>query len=382
MKTKMKRAILLAVSIAAANSAWALEPASFNLGPFAATPTLTLTHSYDDNFRANNDAESSSISQIEPGISLSAESNKSRYILSYSFVHDYFHSKSSLNNTDHFVAASADWEFDVRNRLNAYYDFAKTEDVADTNVPGVNDRFSNHNLGAGYVFGAPSARMNLEFGADHARKRTDNNVNFDKERNTDSIKGIFYYRVAPKTQLLTEVRRAEFDYRSNSALDSHNMTYLAGVRWEATAFTTGTAKIGRVKKDFKDSSKADKSSSSWEVNAIWQPLTYSTFNLGLNRGIDEGDDGADSIKTTRTSLDWTHNWSSFISTKVDLSHTDKDYDSINRSDTIKSAGFGVTYDLRRWMDITLGYQYTDKSSSLASESYDRNIYKLQLNVAL
>jgi len=375
-------AMALAISGILAGQAQAIEPASMNLGGFTFTPTLELSETYDDNFRANNNEESSWITSIKPTFVLGAQERNNVYQLSYSFLHDRFHSSSRDNNTDHFLSATANMEFNVRNRLDARATFAKTEDVDDTNVATANDRFSTTGLGAVYTFGAPSALMNLEFGYNHERKRTDNNVNFDKELNSDVLSGTFYYRVGPRTQLLAEVRRSDFDYKSANQFDSTNMAYLAGVKWEATAFTTGTAKFGRVKKDFDDSSKADRSSNKWEVGVAWQPLTYSTFTLNTRQGIDEGDEGSNTIKSTTTGLNWNHRWSGFVTTNATLSHTNKDYDVSGRNDKIKSLGLGVTYELRRWLDLSLGYQYNDQSSTVAAENHDRNQYMLKLTMGL
>ncbi|RAU18255.1 hypothetical protein DN062_08450 [Nitrincola tibetensis] len=372
---------VLAVSSAFASQVHAIEPASIKMGGFDFVPTLELSETYDDNFRANNQAETSWITTIKPNFVLSAQERNSLYELSYSFVHDNFHSSSKDSNTDHLLSATANMEFNVRNRLVARASYAKVEDVDDTDTSTANDRFSTSGLGAVYTFGAPSALMNIELGYNHERKRTDNNVNFDKELDSNVLSGTFFYRIGPRTQLLAEARHSEFDYKSANQFDSTNMSYLAGIRWQATAFTAGTAKVGHVKKDFKDPTKADRDSSSWEIGMTWQPLTYSAFNFTTRQGIDEGDEGADSIKSTISSLNWNHRWSGFVTTNARISHTNKDYDN-GRNDKVKSLGLGVTYELRRWLDLSLGYQYNDQSSTVASENHDRNQYMLKLTMGL
>ncbi|EXJ10791.1 outer membrane beta-barrel protein [Nitrincola nitratireducens] len=373
--------ISLAISGVMAGSVQAIEPASVDLGGFYFIPTIELSETYDDNFRSNDSEDSSWITTIKPNFVLGAQDRNSVYELAYTFAHDRFHSSSRDNNTDHILTATANMEFNVRNRLNARAIYSNVEDVNDSGFTTPSDHFSTTGLGAVYTFGAPTALMNIEAGFNHERKRTENDFNFDKELNTDVLSGAFFYRVGPRTQLLVEARRSEFDYKSANEFDSTNMAYLAGVRWQATAFTAGTAKLGREKKDFKDSSKADVSSNKWEIGVTWQPVSYSTFNLITRQGIDEGDKGADNIKTTNTSLNWNHRWNGFITSNARLSHLDKDY-STGRNDKIKSLGLGMTYEVRRWMDISLGYQYSDQSSTVASENFDRSQYLIKLTMGL
>ena len=55
----------------------------------------------------------------------------------------------------------------------------------------------------------------------------------------------FYYRIAPETRLLAEIRDTEYDYRS-SPLDNSEQRYLLGATWDITAATSGTLKVGYV----------------------------------------------------------------------------------------------------------------------------------------
>lgn len=386
-KMSIQSPLFIAVSCAVFASAqvMALEPAAIDVGGFKFVPTIELSETYDDNFRGSNNAESSWIMGVKPTFTLSAEERNNLYELQYSFNTQRYHSSSRDNHTDHHVTARTNLEFDVRNRLNLNAGWHKTEDVFGSNAgPGaLNDRFTDTNFGAAYVYGAPSAQGNIEVGYNHLRKRSDNSINLGNERNTNQVYGVFYYGLTPKLRGLAEVRRTYQDYRlSSSDLDSTTMAYLAGLSWDATAKTTGTAKLGYEKRKFDASNREDASGSMWEVGVQWQPLTYSTFALNMRRGLDEGDDGANAIESTNTSVNWNHRWSSFISSDVNYAHLNEDYADQNRTDKTQTFGVGLTYELRRWMDIGVGYTYSDKSSDLAAENFDRNLYMLKLNVSL
>lgn len=386
MSKKLHISLLALAVTAASSSALAVEAMSIKLADgLEFTPTLKVSESYDDNFReVENDEESSWITTIAPTFTLGAEGRKSAYKLSYSAVSDTFHSSKKDNNTDHHLTADAGFEFNDRNRLKLNAGYHDVEETAGLDQKVENDMFNTKNVGGVYTFGAQSARAQIDLGANYEELRYTNTgrLNADKERDTTALKSTFYYRVAPKTKVLLEGRHTDYDYVTNDRLNSENIGLLAGVTWEATAKTTGTAKFGREKKDFDDSSISEKSTGMWEVGATWEPRTYSRFSLNTRRGFDEGDSGASTIKTQSTTLSWEHDWAERLSSNVSYTRMDQEYQDTNREDQIDTFGIGLTYEMRRWLDIGIGYKYSENDSDAANESYERNIYALSFTASL
>ncbi|MCM2318348.1 MAG: outer membrane beta-barrel protein [Pseudomonas sp.] len=386
MSKKLHISLLALAVTAASSSALAVEAMSIKLADgLEFTPTLKVSESYDDNFReVESNEESSWITTIAPTFTLGAEGRKSAYKLSYSAVSDTFHSSHEDNNTDHHLTADAGMEFNDRNRLKLNAGYHDVEETAGLDQKLENDMYNTKNVGGVYTFGAESARAQIDLGANYEELRYTNTdrINADKERDTTALKSTFYYRVAPKTKALLEGRLTDYDYVSNDRLNSENMGLLAGVTWEATAKTTGTAKFGREKKDFDDSSIGEKSTGMWEVGATWEPRTYSRFSLNTRQGFDEGDSGASTIKTQTTTLSWNHDWAERLSSNVSYTRMDQDYQDIEREDQIDTFGIGLTYEMRRWLDVGLGYKYSENDSDAANESYERNIYALSFTASL
>lgn len=374
-----------AVLMAASGNALAIEAASIDLGGVEFTPTVVLTEGYNDNFReTGSNEESSWITGISPTFVLAAKDRVNLYSVTYAINSETYHSSRQDDNVDHHLDLDAHMEFSSRTRmdLNAGYD--RVEDVADTETAGINDKYHTYNIGGVYGYGAQSATMQLEFGANHEWKRYDNDgLNANLERDTTSLSTTAYYRVAPKTRALAEVRYTDYDYKlSSSTLDSDSVAYLLGVTWDATAKTSGTAKFGWSTKEFDDASKDDADKSTWEVGVNWAPRTYSTFTLNTRRAVEEGSEGAENyIDTTNTSVNWNHQWSSYLSSDLSYAFINEDYET-DREDDTDQFGAGLTYDVRRWMSVGVGYQYKDVDSSDAGESYDRNLYQVTLTVGL
>ncbi len=387
MTMKFKaRSLAVAVSAALSANAWAVEPQSIKLSEgLLFTPTLEVSERHDDNFRAVEDNEESSwITSVTPTFVLGAEGRKSAYQLSYSAVSDTFHSSHKDNNTDHHVNADAGYEFDSRNRLKLNAGFHKIEDTASEDQNVENDKYTTSNVGGVYSFGAQTARNQIDFGANYQELRYQNsdNLNADKERDTTALNTILYHAVAPKTRALVEARHTDYDYVSNTRLNSNNVALLAGLTWDATAKTTGTVKFGGEKKRFDDSNIDDESGGMWEVGVKWSPRTYSTFGLNTRRALDEGDNGASSIESQSTTLSWDHEWMDRLSSTVSYTYTDQDYQDITRTDKIDTFGVGLTYEMRRWLDLGVGYKYSENDSDAVGESYERNIFSISATASL
>ena len=404
MKTFPLKTLTAAMLMAGSGSALAIEAASMDLGGVQFTPVLNLSETYDDNFRAVGAGadESSWITTINPSFELAAKDRLNVYKLTYAFSSDTFHSSHDDNNVDHHLDADAHMEFNARNRLDLNAGYSKMEDVSDTEGgAGINDKYHTYNVGAVYGFGAQSATMNFEFAANQQWLRYDNEqrlgngprINEDQERDTTTFSGTAFYRLAPKTRALFEVRYNDYDYKlGSSTLDSDAMAYLLGLTWDATAKTSGIAKLGYSNKEFDDSNREDVSGSIWEVGVNWQPRTYSTFSLNTRRSVEEGSENTfnpdveDAIDTTRTGINWNHEWTSRVSSDVGYTYIEEDYEGIDRKDETDEFGLGLNYELRRWVDVGVGYKYQDVESkgvnTSSADTYDRNIFMVKLTMGL
>jgi hypothetical protein len=382
--------LAIAISGALCANAWALDPQSVKLGDgLTFTPTLQVSERYEDNFRAVNENEESSwVTSITPTFLLGAEGRKSAYQLQYSVVNDVFHSSHDDDNADHHLTGDAAYEFNSRNRLKLNAGYHRVEETAaqstQTRRAQENDKYTTANVGGVYSFGAQTARTQLDLGANYQelRYQNSNGLNADKERDTTALSGTVYYRIAPKTRALVEARHTDYDYVTNDRLNSYNVALLTGLTWDATAKTTGTVKFGAERKKFDTSAIDDNSGSMWEVGVKWMPRTYSTFNLQTRRALDEGDDGASAIQSQSTTLSWKHEWLDRLSSDVSFSYTDNEYQDYERDDQLSVFGVGLNYEMRRWLDIGIGYKYAENDSSIDFESYERNIYSISFTASL
>ncbi len=400
-KTLIKNALAIAIAGSLSAQAFAIDAQSIRLSEgIIFTPSLKVVESYNDNFRAvNKNSESSWITTLEPTFQLNADGRKSAYQLKYIASSDTFHSSHKDNNVDHHLTGDAGFEFNSRNRLVLSAGYHQVADTAADNRNSTfkteNDKYNSKDVGGVYTFGAEAARTQIEFAANYEELRYDNNkryaptgprINSEKERDTTALRSTVFYEVAPKTKVLLEGRYTDYEYQnrnfSRDKLDSKNKGVLVGVTWDATAKTSGTFKVGRERKSFDSSDYNSKSTGMWEAGVTWAPLTYSTFDLSTRQGFDEGDDGASSIKTQHTRLGWKHYWLDHVYSEASYARTDQKYQDVKREDNTDNYGLSLTYEARRWLDLGVGYTYTDKASDIKDERYTRNIFAFTVNASL
>ncbi|HTN30876.1 MAG TPA: outer membrane beta-barrel protein [Pseudomonas sp.] len=370
---------LLITSALLALPAWALDPQAVDIQGLKFYPSLAVGERYDDNYRElPDDAPTSRITTVEPRLRLVAEDRNSAYRLSYSGSQKTYHDDDDASHLDHRLRLESILEFTARHRLNLEAAYNRLEQTASTAVPGENDEYSLRTFGSTYRFGAETARNNLELAARHERLRfhDDSLANASEERDANRVGLTWFHRIGG-TRALLETRYEEFDYvRPDSPLNSHNLALLTGAVWEASARTSGRIRAGYQRKEYDDDSRDGLESPMWEVGLDWKPRTYSTFSLTTRQAYDEGDDGADAIKHTRSRLDWRHEWSSRISSTVTLGAARLRYQGLEREDDLSSAGLTLTYQPRRWLELALGYSHWDNDSTEDRERFKRNLYSL------
>jgi hypothetical protein len=364
------------------------EPASMDVYGFQFAPSLKLGDRYDDNFRTlpNRNAQSSWITSFNPKLQLQAETESAGYRLQYEGNQQTYWDARDADHTDHRLAFDSVLQFDSRNRLKWNLGYQKLESTVDSTIRTQNDKYTIKEAGLGYVYGLDDALNQIDVGANYQELRFQNEggINDDQERNTTALRGTFYHALTEKTRALVEIRRSKFDYlTSNNPRNNTDTIAVVGAKWDATANTNGSLRVGQERKDFDSGSANDDQSLTWQVDASWKPLSYSTFTLKSRKAFDEGDDNAFAIHLTSTQLDWDHEWSSRIRTNLNVRHEYRDYQGgVAREDKTNGVGAGVTWQIRRWVAADLGYKHYRNDSTQDDETYTRNIYLIGLTFSL
>jgi polysaccharide biosynthesis protein VpsM len=353
--------------------------------PAFITPWLGMAAGYDDNlFTSNSNERSSGVYIVSPGFKIDARSPNSVLQLSHQHQIGRYWTSHADDYVDHQTRAQADVAFSSRMFGRVGFDYIKSHDPrgsTDRPISTKPDEYKLLSPNATFAFGAPGAQGRVELYYSFAQKRYENNraTTIFSDRDTQEYGGALYVRVAPKTYVLGEIRNTDIDYRVASPFSGQERRYYAGVSWEATAATTGTLKVGRLKRTF-DSNLPDASATSWEGIISWAPRTYSTFDLFTSRQTSESTGLGNFILSEIVGVSWNHQWSSVLMTGVSGRFQRDEYQGFNRTDDTKSLGLRVGYKFRRWLVLGAEYTYTTRDSNLNFD-YDKNFYLLTATIA-
>lgn len=378
------------------------DAASVEFGSFEFTPTVDLGLHFDDNLTktTSNKIDSWSL-LVSPQLNLQSSFGSNQLNLAYRFRSEAFFSSNEDNYTDHFLLADLDLEFDARNRLKVGIEL---ED-------GHDERGSSFSIGSGQNLAEPDQYKQTQFdalysyGAFNADGRLELNFNirdldYDieseryraRDRQFASITGTFLYRVGATTDITFDIQQTEVDYKfaldAMNPLDSTIREYLVGVKWEATAKTSGFAKVGYEEKDFDSALRKDFGGFDWSAGVVWEPTEYASIELFTGADTNETNGEGNFIRGRTHSVQWRHEWLERLRSKATVTWNNDRYEGQLveglgiRSDDNFSLNTSVYYQFRRWLNFEVGYRYSERDSNRNLIDFDRNQFVLNALVTL
>lgn len=349
--------------------------------PVFMSPYVGASVGHDDNvLLAPTHERSSTVYLLSPGVRFDARGGNSVFQAAYQGQAAHYTSSDDDDYVDHAASLQYDVAFSSRSFLRLGYVYARSHDPrgsTDRPVSNSPDKFRVSAPNVTYAYGAPGARGRVELYYVQADRTYLNNHEFtaSSDRDTKEYGGAFYVRVAPKTYALVEARQTDIGYKQANPFDGNERRYFAGVSWEATALTTGTLKVGRMRRSF-DSGAPDNTSTSWEGIVTWSPLTYSSFDLRTARYTTESTGLGSFIISSATAVQWNHAWNSRFSSSVLARYQKDQYQGFDRTDDTTTLGFKVGYRFRRWLTFGAEFNHTKRDSNLPQFEYDKNVYLL------
>ncbi len=354
-------------------------------------PALGLSLGNNDNVTGSSANEiDSTFYSLRPQVVAEIKTRGDRYTASYAGNFTRYQDSSNDDFDHNDLQLAGDNVFTSRAALGwgiGYIQRTDPRGATDRPTSTTPDKWHSPIARALFAYGAKGAQGRIEVEASLQDKTYDNNRTFTRSSDVElrNLAGRFFYRVAPKTSALVEVRDTEADYKlATSTQDNTERRYYVGATWEATAATTGIFKIGRLEKKYDNAGVQDFSGSSWEGTIRWQPLTYTAFDLTTSKSTSDSTDTSsyDYIVNKNLSLVWNHMWSSYLGTRVSLGRLKSDFAASTRSDETTSYGVAVMYQWRRWLQVGLDWSHTKRDSNINTNDFTRNVTMLTLEGTL
>lgn len=398
-----KLGVLAAVAVMGGNAMAQTPPGAIPVGPMFAYPEIEVAVKRDSNIALLPDAtrQADTIWYLRPALKLEAKQGENVYDVTYRGEFGRYNDNTAQNFNNHDLNGRANMTLDARNNLKLGLQYENKVDppgslvgVATTPVP--NNYIKSTGTGL-YTYGAQDAQGKLELQGGYFDKVYQNNrtATIPLDMTQADYGGTFLWRVMPKTYLTATLKQSKMDYKqSTSTLDGTNTYQLIGVRWEATAATSGKFSIGNLNKKFDSAGKAagrqDQSLPSWEGSVEWKPLSYSTVDFQTQQVANESTGLGDFSKNSTNRALWTHAWTSRITTKLGGSYSVDEFQNApvasagnaNRRDKTKEGGLRVDYTVQRWLKFGAEYRYTGRDSNDNTADYNRGQFMLLLSGTL
>lgn len=378
-------------------------PGSIPVGPMFVYPEIELAVKRDSNIALVPDAQrkADTIWLLRPTVRLEAKQGVNIYDLTYRGEYGRFNDQKTDDFENHDLAARANMTLDARNNVKLGLQYQDKVDPRGTlnlaATPTPNEYRQTGATGL-YTYGAEDAKGKLELEGGYYDKRYVNNRALGTsalDHDNTSYGGTFLWRVMPKTYATFNLKQSVYDYsESTVTLDSTNTFALVGVRWEATAATSGKFAIGNVTKKFDSAGHAagrqDFSGLSWEGGINWKPLKYSSVDYITQRAPNDSTGLGDLTINQAHQVSWTHAWSSRVSSKLNGSYSNDKFSRApvaaigggDRNDTTQSIGLRLDYGMKRWLKFGADYNYSVRDSNDNNFDYKRNQLMFLLSATL
>lgn len=212
-----------------------------------------------------------------------------------------------------------------------------------------------------------------------------------RERDDNAFALSLFYRLLPKTSAILLYEHIDIDYDWDILIDSKESHYYAGFEWDMTAKSRGRFMLGYGEKDFSAGNDSNEGELLGEIQLDHRFSRKTAAFLQATRKTNESDiEGVAYIVTHRVQLGLRHRMTARLRGSCDFFYLRDSYQGTitidnlqgDRVDDYYGAGLAVAYAPLRWLNLTLGYRYRDRSSNFTQYDYQSNTVYLTLAAAL
>ena len=383
------------------------DAGALNLGPLTATPYVSESAVYDDNvFVQNTGSEVADWYFLtSPGMLLKLRQRDNLFEAEYrADIYRYIKTGDLNDVTDQFVRGAFNFNFPggLSIKLDDLFSMAhEPKSSINAGVIGVTpkSRFDSNELGAEVAY-ALSDRFKTALAYRYYTISYDLDANTFRDRDENSADLTVFYRFLPKTSVLLEGIYKNVQHNNTSGpfgsiaplLNSDEYWGMAGLTWDITAKSTGSVKAGYESKQFRSGSQRSFDSPVYQVSIVHNFTPKTAFTLTGTRQADETDDPTVSYYTTTNGmLEIRYRPVRKIEIRPHGSYTYERYSGptsiaglppIRRIDHVFDAGIELTYNIQKWLGVSLGYTHTKRASDLTFYDYTDNTALAQLKFSL
>ncbi len=203
----------------------------------------------------------------------------------------------------------------------------------------------------------------------------------DRQFNTGSATLLYHF--SPKLSVLAQGLHYTLDYDQvrTGGIDRSGEAVIGmlGLRWAATAKTSGDLRAGRGQWKPDDPSTEDTNTVFYQASLTWEPTRRSTWRLSGGREYSPTYRfDAVYIDSNNVALEWAQLWTYRSSTKITVGYSDRDFVGAGEKHELLSVTGRYSYQLDRDLHVYLQSRFLDRDAVAANEQFDATIATIGL----
>lgn len=367
------------------------------LGSFILQPRLIVDGSYDDNiFRSDANKQDDLITVIRPRLRLRSDWANHGLTLEASGAVGRYADFGSEDYEDFSLRAAPKIDVTEDNVVNLNFrvtrnheDRAGVESQLQGAEPSIN-RFWDAEANWTYSGAAVSSILRYDFRRQDADDAgTVGRQIFDKDIHTAQWRLGWQFSPGRTVWIQPEYQYVEhrlFDSANNFDRDNSGWQALAGLTFDLSAVSYLEFGAGYLTRTFEESTKDDFNDFAYRMRGVWNvtPLISLDLSAGRTVRIEDGLTASASISDEATlTAAWDPLEQLIVSVKLDYSDTEfEDLPGFNREDNRHGATASARYLVNENIFLEASYGYVAFHSTIASEDYENNLFRLRAGVEL
>ncbi len=222
-----------------------------------------------------------------------------------------------------------------------------------------------------YRYGSRDAPVNIEFSFNAVKKHYDSNqAQTSHLNNTNmSARSEIFYNYSPKTAAVLEASGGKVYFSDPSpaarARNGTTKSILLGLRWSATAQTTGDARVGYMLRNFDGTPDRRFQAINWSAVVTWAPVPLTSVKLITGRAAQDSYTNARFIDNLYSLVQLNQKFSDRLDAGLRGGYTRSKFVEATpgRTDDVYSAGVNASYLLSKALSLIAAVNYVQREST-------------------
>lgn len=294
--------------------------------------------------------------------------------------------QTAENTTRHLVEGAFQYNFRGGLSLDVQDQFMRGRNLPGSGLFFQLDRF-NSNFFSTMASYEMSDRVLLRLDYSNFAVRYLDSRNDFRDRMDNSLSGYFFYKITPRTALFAQYEFLDVTYDEAVLPDSRLHNIYAGVRWDITAKTKGSVKLGYGLRDSASETVSNREDLLGEAQLTYYLTPKTSVSLAASRKENETDiSTTNSIISDSLRATYTQRFTSKINGSVFLGYQRDRYngdlslggETKKLVDRYYDGGVAIQYEMKDWLKFDVGYRRSQRSSSFRDFDYTNNTFYFKI----